>query len=481
MLSTDEYPLSLGYLAGTVKKETQWTVMVYNADFVPNSRLFPLTYMCGEGFKNYLSNLNSLSHPAWKEVGSTITDFKPSIVGIYCCSSNLGCVRMVARLAKEYDQCTTVVTGGPHPTAVGVEMLGDSNIDISVIGEGERTLIDIIEAIEYKKPIDDIKGIVYRAGSRVVSTQTHEHSNNVDSFCFPLEYAPQVLKDYEKYPKSAFAYIMTARGCTNNCIFCGSRYIFGRAVRSRSVENVTNEIKLMKKMGIRQINFIDDTFCSNKEYTRRLCLSLIQNLRGVRWSCLTRADTVDDRTITLMKKAGCWQIAIGIESGSNEMLQKMRKGITLQAALDATRTIRKNGIQPIAFFMIGFPGETEKTLSETLEVMKKIDGRIIYNIFTPFPGTEGFGLCRQIGMIKRDYNSAFFNHRSPANYFCRDISKERFRELASEIEKYVDKHNSKYDLSEILALDTLRRIYNYGFYETVKRFANAIERVGRLK
>jgi radical SAM superfamily enzyme YgiQ (UPF0313 family) len=443
--------------------------MVYNADFVPHSRRFPLTYICGEGFRNYVSNLTNVSHPAWKEVKTTIQDFKPSIVGIYCCSANLGCVSMVARLVKEYDGRVRVVVGGPHPTAVGAEMLDDANIDVSVVGEGERTIIDLLEATEHNKPFSEIKGIIYRDGSRVVKTQARECIDNLDSFCSPYEYVSQVLRDYEKYPKSAFGYVMATRGCKQNCLFCGSRYVFGRKVRYRSVGNVTEELRFLKKMGIRRISFLDDTFGSDKEYTQELCRSLIQNLRGLRWSCTTRADVVDGRTIALMKRAGCREIAIGIESGNNEMLRKMRKGITLQTALDAARTIRENGIKLIVFFMIGFPGETEKTLSDTFETIKKIDGTIIYNIFTPFPGTEGFDLCKQIGLIGNNYAACFFNHKSPENCFTDGISKERFRELASVMEKYVDFHNLKQNPGTIFDLDTLRRVHHYGLRETLRR------------
>lgn len=468
-LSTNQYPLSLGYLAGTIRKETRWNAMVYNADFAPHSTLFPLTYICGEGFKNYLSNLTNIYHPAWKELRSTIHDFKPSIVGIYCSSANLGCVSMVARLAKEYDGHITVIVGGPHPTAVGVEMLDDSNIDVSVIGEGERTIIDLLEAAEHKKPFDEIKGIIYRDGSRIVKTQAREGSNNLDSFCFPYEFASQVLKDYEKYPKSAFGYVMTSRGCKSNCLFCGSRYVFGRKVRYRSVENVTEELEFLKKSGIQRISFLDDTFGSDKEYTQELCRSLIKNLRGLRWSCTTRADVIDGQTVALMKRAGCRQIAIGIESGNNEMLRKMRKGITTQTALDAARTIRKNGIKLLVFFMSGFPGETEKTLSETFETIKKIDGTIVRNIFTPFPGTEGFDLCKQLGLIGNNYAAYLFNHQSPENCFTDGLSKERFRELSSIMEKYIDFHNMKQNPRAILQLETLRRVYNYGLRQTFRK------------
>jgi anaerobic magnesium-protoporphyrin IX monomethyl ester cyclase len=476
-LSTDVYPLSLGSLAGTIIKETRWDVLVYNADFVPHAWQFPLMYFLGEGFRNYLKNLADLSHPAWKDVQSTINDFKPSIVGIYCCSALLGCARTVARLAKEYDPATTVIVGGPHPSSIGMEMLSDPNIDVSVKGEGERTIVDILQAIDDGKQFSEIKGIIYRDGQKIVETGAREYVDDLDSFGSPYEYVSRVLKDYEKFPKSAFQYVMTTRGCNRNCLFCGSRYVLGRKVRYRSVRNVTKELQVLEKMGVRRLSFLDDTFTADKIYTEELCKSLIQNVRGLHWSCTTRADTVDDRIVSLMKKAGCEEIAIGVESGNDEMLRKMRKGITLQMALDAARIVKKNHVRTIAFFMIGFPGETEKTLSDTLEAIKKTDGTIIYNIFTPFPGTEGFDLCKQIGLIENDYNAALFMHQSPENYFCKDIQKERFRELATEVADYVDIHNLRHDPGDILTLTTLRKIYHYGFRETLRRFTEILRKL----
>jgi anaerobic magnesium-protoporphyrin IX monomethyl ester cyclase len=478
LFSTDIYPLSLGYLAGAILKRTDWDVIVYNADFISRSNnqaneFNNLAYLLGEGFSNFKKNLKELSNPVWAEIDSTIRGFKPSVVGIYCCSANLGCVSTVARLAKEYDKNITVIVGGPHPSSVGAEMLADSNIDVSIIGEGEETLVEILEAVKENGSFEKIRGIIYRVGGKVLQTPVHECLEDLDSLTFPYEYAPQVLKDYNDYPKSAFQTIMTTRGCNYGCYFCGTRYIFGRRIRYRSVANVTEELRSLRKMGVSKVDFLDDTFNSNEAYTKQLCESLIHNLRGLKWTCYTRANVIDDQNVALMKKAGCYRIAIGVESGNNEILQKMRKGITVQDALRAARIIRKHKIRLVTFFMIGFPGETEKTLNDTLTIMKQIDGEIIYNIFTPYPGTEAFDMCKKTEQIGKDYNSTLFSHQSPENYFCHDISKERFRQLASEIEKYVDYHNSKQNIQElrgtIFTNATMLKIPRYGLFKSLKR------------
>jgi len=482
--SMDTYPLSLGYLAGEIKTKSQWSVMVYNADFVPKrirAHKFgagQLAYMCGEGFRNYQKNLVNLYDPIWTEVRTTIHSFKPSIVGIYCCAPYVDSVKNIARLTKEYDRAATVVVGGPHPTLTKEEMLTDSNIDVSVVGEGEKTLLEILRAVEEGKSFNTIRGIVYRAGSKIIQTPVREYLEDLDTLSFPYEYAPEVLKDYKDYPKSAFSTVMMTRGCNHNCIFCGSRCVFGTKIRYRSVGHVTTELMSIAKMGIREVNFVDDVFGANKEYAIKLCESLIHNLKGLQWNCYSRVDLINEQLVTLMKKAGCRSIAIGVESGNNELLRKMRKGITAQTAVNAAKIIREHKIRIHAFYLIGFPGETEKTLTDTLDIMKKIGGQIIYNIFTPYPGTDAFDFCMQNGLIGKDYNPSLFSHQSPENFFCPDLSKEKFREIASQIEKYVEDHNlkdhlqkSKRNVFTPKSIKEIRdRALDYGLTESLKRF-----------
>lgn len=272
-----------------------------------------------------------------------------------------------------------------------------------------------------------------------------------------------MLKDYNLYPPKAFANIFATRGCPYNCFFCGSRKIWSRKVRFRSVGNVINEIKGLQKLGLKFVHFDDDPFGINKKYITDLCNALTLNCPEIKWGCEMHVKLVDEQTISMMKLAGCSAIQIGIESGNNEILSAMRKDITVEEALAACEIIKKQGIELETFFMVGFPQETKDTLNNTIAAMKKAKcDSICYSIFTPYPGTEAFEFCKKNGLIKDDFNVSLYNHQSPANCFSMNIRPERFRILVRKIEKMVDRKNYLNRLKKIFSLTTLTRLKDLG-------------------
>lgn len=443
--SLTKYPLSLGYLAASVIENTDWQVMVYNADFNPIRREnVQNRFLRGQGFTNYLRNLNDSGAMIWQDVRRTISEFRPSVVGITSKSQNFASACMVARIAKELDQSTIVILGGPYASMIGGQALECNHIDVCVRGEGEITIVELLTAIGTNVSLDGIRGVSYRREGRIVDNKPRAFVTDLDSLHFPAEYAREVLKDYDRYPIEAFAFIFATRGCPHNCFFCGSRYIWSRKVRFRSPSNVVREISNLRSLGIGTIHFDDDTFGVNRQYLRELCSKIAQKCPGLAWSCEINASLVDDETISVMKSAGCYAVQIGIESGNDRILQAIRKNITVEQARSACRLIKKHDLQLATFFIVGFPQETEETLRDTIRVMEEIDPDVlVYSIFTPYPGTEAFEFCKDRGLIERDFDTSLYNHQSPANSFIIDMDRERFRKYVSKIDDLIERKNAQ--------------------------------------
>jgi radical SAM superfamily enzyme YgiQ (UPF0313 family) len=365
----------------------------------------------------------------------------------------------VAKIVKKINRHITVVIGGSHPSMVGAEVLNCPDIDIAVKSEGENTIVELLNAIAAKTEFDSIKGIIYKKNGQIVENAPREFIKDLDSLCFPHEIAPKALKGYNQYPLIAFRNIFTIRGCPHNC-----------NVRFRSPDNIIREIKGLQDIGLKSIHFDDDTFGVNKQYLSNLCNAIIMHCPGLKWSCELHVKLVDEQIISLMKKSGCYSIQIGVESGNNEILKAMRKNITIKDAFAACKIIKRYGIELEAFFIVGFPQETEETLSDTVKAMKNIECDVInYSIFTPYPGTEAFDFCKEKGLISDDYNISLYNHQSPANCFCMNITPERFRLLVSKIEKMVDRKYSLNRLKRVFSSNTIRRIQELGIGKSLER------------
>ena len=468
--SLDRYPLALGYLACTIKNRTDWDVMAYNTDFNPLSESIKISHLAGAGFDNYLERLKDISGDIWDEVRSTIKEYNPSVVGISSKSQNFSSACNVAKIAKEIDRNIFVIVGGPHSSMVGPDILNCREIDVSVRGEGEETIVEILEALDSNADFQGIDGTYYRKDGEIIENPPRKFIQDLDTLCFPHESASEILRDYHKYPLMAFKYIFAVRGCPNNCFFCGSHKIWSRKVRFHSTGNVITEIKKLQEKGLHSIHFDDDTFGISKKHIRQLCEAIMNECRRLSWSCEMHVKLVDDQTIALMRNAGCYEMQLGIESGNNDILREMRKNITIEEAFEAAKIIKKHGITVQAFFMVGFPRETEETLNDTLRAMKAISADVIaYSIFTPYPGTEIFEYCRDLGLVDNSFDVSLYNHQSPANCFSKNISPERFRQLAANIEKLVDRKNSINRIRKMFSLNALNAVRELGFRRSVRK------------
>lgn len=325
-------------------------------------------------------------------------DIEPEFIGFTGSTSFIKNAYEMAETCHRLFPNAKIVFGGAHTTALPEEILSKPFVDIAVIGEGELTFFDILS----KKELSDIKGICYRENGDIRRNLPQERINNLDKLPYPAydllpmdKYFP-AKGTYKRLPAMS---MLTARGCPGTCTFCNK--VLGLKIKYRSAESLIKEIKyLIEKYGIKQIMFYDDTFTTFKDNVRKFCELVLAEKIDITWCCFSRVDYVDEELLKLMKKAGCHQIMYGIESGDEQILKNIKKRIDLDKVKKAVKWTKKAGIDCRGAFMIGNPGETSKTVKKTLKFAIDLDVDIaIFNITTPYPGTEMFGWAKQNALL----------------------------------------------------------------------------------
>ena len=296
--------------------------------------------------------------------------FAPDIVGLTCSSFNRGNVRKVCKWIRAYYPNIKIIIGGVHASFFPDQMIHEYGADFVVIGEGEITLSELCKAID-GEDIDSVKGIAYKTGkSATMHTSPRDPISNLDSIAIPdYNYAYRMMKN------SGLGFVFTARGCPARCNFCSTTSYWGQKVRVHSVARVVDEIEiLVEKYGTRKILFHDDTFNLSIKRVMDICNEITS--RGIRitWAASCRVHPVSQEMIDKMVEAGCRHICWGIESGSPQMLAKLNKKITQEQIKTAYEMCRKHigTISVGAFAMVGNPGESEKTIQESVRFINTL-------------------------------------------------------------------------------------------------------------
>jgi anaerobic magnesium-protoporphyrin IX monomethyl ester cyclase len=335
--------------------------------------------------------------------------------GVLCLSSTTLGIFSASRFAaaaKRLLPSLNVVVGGPHVTAAPHETLTRfPSFDVAVVGEGERTLPELLEALENSGRLNGVAGIVYREGAGLAETGRRPFIADLDSLPFPawdlLEGFPaSYLPAPFKVRQLPAATLVTSRGCPNTCIFC-DRSVFGSSCHSQSADYVLRQmLELHGRYGVREFSFEDDTFVTFKARLRELCLRLAELRLGVSWSCLGRVNHVTSDDLEMMREAGCWQISFGIESGSEEVLRLINKRVTLDQIRRGVQLAREAGIRTKGFFILGHPGETRESLRSTVELALELPlDDISVSLMTPFPGTELHARAAEFGRLESEWES----------------------------------------------------------------------------
>ena len=306
------------------------------------------------------------------------------------------------KIAQLCPPSVTVVVGGYHASSLPRQTMEQfPAIDIVVKGEGEFVMLDLAQG----KPLDSIPGIFWRGGG-IVENDPRAPIHNIEALPFPA----RDLLPMEKY--AAFGarrtpndYILSSRGCPYSCIFCADHVVHGKKFRYRSPENVVEEIQhLVQERGVREIDFIDDNFTLLPQRVEEICDLMIQaGLNGeLIWRCSNgvRIDRLSWLLLAKMKQAGCYMVALGIESGNSRILNNIKKGITLQQVEECVEWCREAGIETRGLFMLGNLGENEETMIETIEFAKKLPlDTANFHITVPFPMTEYWKIVQEEGVL----------------------------------------------------------------------------------
>jgi len=372
--------------------------------------------------------------------------FKPDIIGITLNTFQTKSVKEITRVIKETDRNFLVVVGGPHPSGMGVKIFDDfPYIDIAVFAEGENTFLEIVEG----KELAQIKGLAYKNKiGQIKMNEPRPSAMNLDYIPLPnldlADFNKNRFRGVEPVSARPTMYIMASRGCPFHCIYC-NKSIWGYNTRFRKPELIIREIKwLYEKYNVRDIFFQDDTFNLNRKWAESIFNLIIKNglNKNIVYRTPFRANRqlVDLELLELAKKANFRYIFYGVESGSQDMLNKMKKGLTIPEIKRAFKLTHEAGIKTIASFIFGLPGETKETIKDTIELWKEISPFSAGCSFaTPLPGTEFAKTVRENG------------HLLDANYdhYGLGTCKVRTDELSKEdLEYYYIKFTNKIELKE---------------------------------
>ncbi len=332
---------------------------------------------------------------------------KPDVLGLSAYTTTLSQVLAAAHAAKQALPDLVVVLGGPHATLLPNETIAHDYIDFVSRGEGEILLVSLLEHLASGNGSPDhIPGLTHKVGQRVVHNAGHGLVEDLDSLPHPQrEGLPMSLYRpasgaYKRLPVTS---MITSRGCPFNCTFC-SKAVFGNRVRARSANKMVEEVEyLIQQYGIREIYFADDCFTLDRERTEAFCERVLSRSLDLTWTCSTRANLVDLPLLQMMKRAGCVSIGYGVESGHDEGMRAIKKGITIHQTRRALAWTKSAGIETRTSYIFGIPGEDLQSLQRTLDLALELNSDfVIFNLAIPFPGTELYRQARESNLLLAD-------------------------------------------------------------------------------
>jgi anaerobic magnesium-protoporphyrin IX monomethyl ester cyclase len=331
-----------------------------------------------------------------ERVKRILAEYSPDVVGATGVTMNINTSLRIMRDYKEIDPDIIAVMGGPHVTFDAENILLKNNsIDCVVRGEGEITFVEFLRELSMGRSPKYVAGTSCRENGRVIHNEDRPFIEDINILPYPARHLVQL----SKYKAMGLPVNMiTSRGCPYKCIFCVGRKMIGKKIRNFDVKRVVDEFELISRMGFNQINIVDDLFTANKKRCIAICDEIINRGISHKWNAFSRVDTVSKELLEKLKEAGCATLCFGIESGNQEILDTIKKRTTLEKCRKAVALCNACGIEPMASYILGLPGETRETVEKTLKFAEQLCTNYGFHILAPFPGTEVREKCEAYGV-----------------------------------------------------------------------------------
>jgi anaerobic magnesium-protoporphyrin IX monomethyl ester cyclase len=382
------------------------------------------------------------THIIWKRVADTVRQTKPLAVGIPYYTPLKYVVEIITGLVREVNPDIKIIVGAFHPTFCPDEVLQNPDIDFIVRGEGEIPLLNLVQEIKKdSRKWATVPGLSYRdAAGHTRHNDSPDLISNLDELPFPARDA--VLNcDFNTHRHHS---ILTTRGCTYTCAFCGDRRLWGGRVRRRSVNNVLEELKSLKETyKVKYIEIVDGTFTYDRKYLETFCRALIDQQVNIKWGCTARYDNLDKDILKLMKQSKCYGLYLGLESGSNRVLSSIDKKETIERDIEVSKLIYDSGILSATSILLGSPDEEKEDIEATLKLMRHFKTDFFdINSYMPLPGTPLYDAMEEDDRKKIDWRKVGL--KSFENYFSKHLSREElngYRNEAYEISNKLRRRN----------------------------------------
>lgn len=334
----------------------------------------------------------------WESLEKELRRIYPGIVAITALTPTIEQAMKTAQLVKKTCPDTVTVMGGYHPTFNYKELLEKDYVDIAVIGEGEYTMLELVETLENDGDLSEVRGIAFDD----VITPLRPLIMDLDSLPFPaLHLLPM---DHYKLlnMKTNMATMITSRGCPMQCSFCASAALHGPKFRLRSPKNIVDEIEhLAEDYNVETIAFMDDTFTLNPKRVEDICVEIKKRNLDVLWGCTARVDNLSKSLLKQMREAGCITLFMGVESADQQILDQVDKKTTISKIKHAFELSRKEKIRTIASVVLGMPGDTKESMGRTIKFVQELKpSYAVFSLATPYPGTRFYQHMVEENLIK---------------------------------------------------------------------------------